>query len=162
MSDTPYYKQTYNQPESDIPNPSFGQVMKDFFLKPFTWNARSTRKEFWIGYAVQFVLSAILCTVMICSIFLYGTVDTNNTGWTPPVARVTYTVVFIQIICAVLLIWLKLGLLGSAVRRLHDSNHEGWWIWLYCIPFGWVFTLAFMIFPTLEEPVRWNGYLFTD
>lgn len=160
MTDTPYYKQNYHETKSDIPDPKFGQIMKDFFLAPFTWNARSTRKEFWVGYAVQFVLTNIIGVLMVLTFFLFGTVDTENTGWTPPVARVTITVIVLEIIFTLLLIWLKLGLLGSVVRRLHDTNHEGWWAWLYFIPFGWIFTLYFMILPTLEEPVRWNGYLF--
>lgn len=154
-----YYEQPYHEKESNIPDVSFKITIRNFFLKPFTWNARSTRKEFWIGYAIQFVLSTILTTLMVLSLLLYGTVDTNNTGWSAPVIRVTVTVAILETVFGLLLLWIKLGLLGSAVRRLHDSNHEGWWFWLYFVPFGWIFTLYFMIMPTVEEPVKWGSYL---
>ncbi|MCO0807359.1 DUF805 domain-containing protein [Lactobacillus helveticus] len=39
--------------------------------------------------------------------------------------------------------------------------HEGWWILLYLVPFGWIFIIYFMILPTVEKPVRWGNYLFT-
>ncbi|AYE60863.1 hypothetical protein BC335_0322 [Lactobacillus helveticus] len=79
----------------------------------------------------------------------YTTVDTNDTGWTEPVSSITITFIIINVIVAILLIWLKLGLLGTAVRRLHDTNHEGWWILLYLVPFGWIFIIYFMILPTV-------------
>lgn len=41
-----YCKQPYHEPESQVLNPSFSEIMKDFFFPPFKWNARSTRKEF--------------------------------------------------------------------------------------------------------------------
>nr|WP_228117023.1 DUF805 domain-containing protein [Lactobacillus amylolyticus] len=59
-------------------------------------------------------------------------------------------------------IWVNLGLLGSAVRRLHETNHSGWWLWLDLIPLGWLFILYFLILPTVEEPVRWGSYLYTE
>lgn len=46
MSDKPYYEQEYHAPESDIPDPSVGEIFKGLFLYPFTWAARSTRKAF--------------------------------------------------------------------------------------------------------------------
>ena len=64
------------------------------------------------------------------------------------------------IIITVLAIYLKLCLLGTAVRRLHDTDHEGWWVLLYFVPtFGWIIVLYFMVIPTMEEPVRWGSYL---
>lgn len=154
-----YYEQEYHEKESNIPDVSFKIIARNFFFKPFTWKARSTRKEFWIGYAIQFVLSTILTTLMISSLLLYGTVDMNNTGWSAPVIRVTVTVGIIETILGLLLLWVKLGLLGSAIRRLHDSNREGGWFLLYFVPFGWIFILYLMIMPTVEEPVKWGSYL---
>ena len=135
--------------------------MKDFFFAPFKWNARSTRKEFWVSYAIQLVISIIIGTIELLALLPYTTVDTNDTGWTEPVSSITITFIIINVIVAILLIWLKLGLLGTAVRRLHDTNHEGWWILLYLVPFGWIFIIYFMILPTVEKPVRWGNYLFT-
>lgn len=162
MSEMPYYKKDYHEPNSDIPNPSFGAIMKDFFFKPFTWNARETRKEFWISYAVQFVLSNIVGGLMLACLGFFSGVNTNGTYWSPQVAHATIATIICEIILVILLLWLKLGLLASAVRRMHDTNHEGWWVLLICVPFGWIAVLYFLILPTLEEPVRWNTYLFLN
>lgn len=34
MSDKPYYEQEYHAPESDIPDPSVGEIFKGLFLYP--------------------------------------------------------------------------------------------------------------------------------
>lgn len=53
--------------------------MKDFFFAPFKWNARSTRKEFWISYAVQVVISIIIGTIELLAILPYSSIDINDT-----------------------------------------------------------------------------------
>lgn len=68
----------------------------------------------------------------------------------------------IQIIIYLLIIWILLGLLGFTIRRLHDTDHTGWWYWISVIPFGYLFLLYFMVFPTVEKPVRWGSYLFKE
>ncbi|WP_434737889.1 DUF805 domain-containing protein, partial [Lactobacillus crispatus] len=45
----------------------------------------------------------------------------------------------IQIIIYLLIIWILLGLLGFTIRRLHDTDHTGWWYWISVIPFGYLF-----------------------
>lgn len=155
-----YYKQPYHEPESHVPNPSLGEIMKDFFFAPFKWNARSTRKEFWVSYAIQFVISLVIGIIEFLALIPYTSVDTNDTDWTAPMSNMTITFIVINVILAILLIWLKLSLLSAAVRRLHDSDHEGWWILLYLVPFGWIFIIYLMILPTVERPVRWGNYLF--
>ena len=126
MSEKPYYEQEYHAPESDIPDPSVGEIFKGLFLYPFTWAARSTRKAFWA------------------------------------VSHITFLTWLIELILFILLVWIKLGLLGYAVRRLHDANYSGWWLWLIIIPFGWIIAVIFLLLPTVEEPVRWVSYLFVD
>ena len=74
----------------------------------------------------------------------------------------TASYAFIVLILFILLVWIKLGLLGYAVRRLHDANYSGWWLWLIFIPFGWIIVVIFLLLPTVEEPVRWGSYLFVD
>ncbi len=144
MSDKPYYEQEYHAPESDIPDPSVGEIFKGLFLYPFTWAARSTR--------IASILA--LCTSGIFS------VTPNNVTWA--VSHITFLTWLIELILFILLVWIKLGLLGYAVRRLHDANYSGWWLWLIIIPFGWIIVVIFLLLPTVEEPVRWGSYLFVD
>lgn len=44
----PYYRQQYQGPRNDetIPTSAFGQIVKETFLRPFTWDARTTRRTF--------------------------------------------------------------------------------------------------------------------
>lgn len=48
----PYHEQEYVLEKNPIPEPSFGQIFKGLFTAPFKWNARSTRKAFWVAFAI--------------------------------------------------------------------------------------------------------------
>ena len=139
MSDKPYYEQEYHAPESDIPDPSL-------FLYPFTWAARSTRKAFWVAFVIQFLLTIVIGVISVAVFIPNGvlSVSRNDMSWV--LTHISFGVWLIELILFILLVWIKLGLLGYAVRRLHDANYSGWWLWL----------------PTVEEPVRWGSYLFVD
>ena len=65
MSEKPYYEQEYHAPKSDIPDPSIGEILRGLFLYPFTWNARSTRKAFWVAFVFQFLLTFVITIVSI-------------------------------------------------------------------------------------------------
>lgn len=47
------------------------------------------------------------------------------------------------------LLWLGLLLpsLGATARRLHDSDHSGWWQLLFLVPFGGIVILIFCLIP---------------
>ncbi len=162
MSDKPYYEQEYHEPASDIPDPSFGEIFKGLFLYPFTWAARSTRKAFWVSYAIQFVITLIIGIVMTLILFLTTNYSyVGNDTWTAVIHGMNFFTWLIALILLILEIWIKLGLLGYAVRRLHDADYSGWWLWLMLIPLGWIVVLIFLLLPTVEKPVRWGTYLFT-
>lgn len=162
MADKPYYEQEYHAPKSDIPDPSVGEIFKGLFIYPFTWNARSTRKAFWVAFAFQFLLTFLIAIVSILALATSGifSVTPDNVNWA--MTHINFLTWLIELILFILLVWIKLGLLGYAVRRLHDINYSGWWMWLVFIPFGWIIVFIFLLLPTVEEPVRWGSYLFTD
>ena len=87
-------------------------------------------------------------------------VTPDNVTWA--MTHINFLTWLIELILFIFLVWIKLGLLGYAVRRLHDINYSGWWMWLVFIPFGWIIVFIFLLLPTVEEPVRWGSYLFTD
>lgn len=162
MSDKPYYEQEYHAPESDIPDPSIGEIFKGLFLYPFTWAARSTRKAFWVAFVIQFLLTIVIGVISVAVFIPNGvlSVSRNDMSWV--LTHISFGVWLIELILCILLVWIKLGLLGYAVRRLHDANYSGWWLWLIFIPFGWIIVVIFLLLPTVEEPVRWGSYLFVD
>lgn len=162
MSDKPYYEQEYHAPESDVPDPSVREIFKGLFLYPFAWAARSTRKAFWVAFVIQFLLTIVIGVVSILALCTSGifSVTPNNVTWA--LSHITFLTWLIELILSILLLWIKLGLLGYAVLRLHDADYSGWWLWLILIPFGWIIVVIFLLLPTVEEPVRWGTYLFVD
>lgn len=163
MEDKPYYEQEYHEPKSNIPEPTFGQVFKLLFTAPFKWNARSTRKGFWISYAISAILSAILTGIIIAAIFVSGLSFALEDDIGKLTSGTVSTLAIIIVVAAfVVMIWVTLGQIGFTVRRLHDTDHSGWWYWIGFIPFGELVLLYFWILPTVERPVRWGGYLFTQ
>jgi uncharacterized membrane protein YhaH (DUF805 family) len=156
----PYYEHEYQSVPSQVPDSSFGQIMKETFLKPFVWNARSTRKTFWIGWAISEVLmiiSAIICFVPL-AIDVTWTDHGDVTGHVNDVASIWAWVIIA--IFVLVLIYCNLCQLGLGVRRLHDTNRSGYWMWLCLIPeIGRIILLILMLLPTAEIPVQWNHYL---
>lgn len=164
MSEKPYYEQEYVPEASSVPDPSFGQIFKGLFTAPFKWNARSTRKAFWVAFAIQCVASAILSILIAVSLIpsAHYSYTNGSVNWSITGGSLAIITIILEIVWVLLLFWIQLGMLGYAVRRLHDSDHSGWWLWLDCIPFGWIFILYFLILPSVEKPVRWGSYLFID
>ena len=85
-------------------------------------------------------------------------VTPDNVTWA--MTHINFLTWLIELILFILLIWIKLVLLGYAVRRLHDIIYTGWWILLMLIPLGWIFVLYFAIQPSKQEPVKWGTYLY--
>lgn len=52
-----------NKTTNEVPNPSFGSIMSETFTKLFVWNARSTRKTFWLGYLVIAIINFVVYQV---------------------------------------------------------------------------------------------------
>lgn len=161
MANKPFYEQEYHEQQNDVPNFKIGQILKTFFTKPFSWNARDTRKNFWVGYAAQFICEIILMAALALAMLpSYKIISDSPNDVDMTLTSLQPVTVIVGIIICILAIYLKLCLLGTAVRRLHDTDHEGWWVLLYFVPtFGWILVLYFMVIPTVEEPVRWGSYL---
>ena len=53
---------------------------------------------------------------------------------------------------------LLIPLLAVGARRLHDSNHSGWWQLMALIPVaGWMVLLVFMLLPGDEQDNRYGS-----
>ncbi|WP_281829057.1 MULTISPECIES: hypothetical protein [Lactobacillus] len=73
-----YYEKPYQESESSIPTPAVSQILKNLFLNPFNWSARSTRKEFWVSYAATAILDIILTII---AIFTVAPFSSFNNGY---------------------------------------------------------------------------------
>lgn len=164
-----YYEQKYQLSKNQVPDSSFGQIMRETFGDLFKWNARSTRKTFWTGFItsgiIEMILGMIWCFISFKQLMLnapsfypgyyYPHESFSNLfGHLSPAFYVGGIIIFL--IC----LYLFLCQLGLAVRRLHDIDHNGWWVWLTLIPqAGWIILLFYLLVPTMEKPVKWNHYL---
>lgn len=165
----PYYRQEYQGPRNDetVPVSTFGQIMKETFLRPFTWDARTTRRNFWIGIVVTEAIIWIggiitfFATVMPVSHYENDSTNMIN-GFAFNGDHASMIVITGMIIWGLIYLYLKLCQLGLAVRRLHDVDYTGYWLWLLVIPLGWIFILYFVILPSKQEPVQWGTYLYLD
>src|SRR5262249_34915382 len=95
---------------------SFTEAVKDGFRNYATFGGRASRRAFW-----WWVLFALLVNVA-------ANLTWRGSDSTLPLA----------------IVWLGLLLpnLSVSIRRLHDTNHTGWWILLGLIP---VIGLLFLV-----------------
>lgn len=159
-----YYDQVYN-PEMDrsnVPVPTIGQILKEHFFDCFKWNARSTRTSYWVGSAVNVVISIIGFIVYYLVVFLlflgapFTEIFNNNPF------LLTFSIIFL-IVLAAFWIWATIAQIGHTVRRLHDADFIGWWWWIGVIPYIGSILLPLLLFhPTVEKEVKWNTYLFEE
>ena len=142
-----------------VPNPTIKEILSETFTKPFTWNARTTRKGFWLGVLFMWIVSWLTLPVTVP--IVEATYSSMNGG--------TFTYNFMPtgistigvFLAYILSIYLWLCSLGLVVRRLHDSGHSGWWYWIMIVPvIGHVWLLILLIFPTKLGAVRWGSYLY--
>ncbi|HVD38826.1 MAG TPA: DUF805 domain-containing protein [Solirubrobacterales bacterium] len=102
---------------------SFGEAIRDGFTKYATFSGRSSRSAYW-WWILFYVLVAIAATILQAAV---------NT----------------QIIVA--LVWLAFFLpnLAVLVRRLHDTDHSGWWVLIGLIPL--IGAIVLIVFACLDS-----------
>lgn len=92
------------------------------------FNGRASRSEFW-WYAL---FTIILGGIISLAFFWSDTLEYIVTG--------------------IVNLLLLLPGLGLAVRRLHDTNHSGWWVLINLVPVvGWIVFVFFAV--TDSQPV---------
>lgn len=145
-----------NKTTNEVPNPSFGSIMSETFTKLFVWNARSTRKTFWLGYLVIAIINFVVYQVTMVP-YLRAVRLARITGNPLIIASGQRFLYYIGLIFS---LYLFLVVLGMMARRLHDTGRNAAWIWLILVPIvGAIVLIVFFCLPTLQEPVKWNKYL---
>jgi len=117
---------------------SFVGAIKKGFRGYVVWNARSTRAEYW-WWTLFAVIVAIVSSILDSIIF------GGDLGSVTPL----YTLTTLALFLPGLSVW---------IRRLHDIDRTGWWVWLGLIPFvGLIVLLIFTLLPSKVGPTRWNN-----
>jgi uncharacterized membrane protein YhaH (DUF805 family) len=110
---------------------TFAESIQICFSKFTTWQGRARRSEYW--WFVLFNVVASLVAVVI--------------------DRAIGTVPILQILVSLALL---LPGLAVSIRRLHDTNRSGWWIWIGLIPF--VGAIILIIFYCQDSTPHDNNY----
>jgi uncharacterized membrane protein YhaH (DUF805 family) len=111
----------------------FGGAVRGAFSHIATFRGRASRSAFW-WFAI---LSAVAWAIL-------GIIQDRSTV----AGAILYVIIGLPL-------WI--ANLSLAVRRLHDSNHTGWWWWIGLIPLvGWIILLVFYVLPGTPGPNRYN------
>lgn len=103
------------------------------------FQGRSTRREFWSYFLVQFLLLAVLVN----SVRLFVADEASAESASLP-------------LIAVLILAFALPNLAVSVRRLHDIDKPWWFILLGLVPvIGWLFWVVMMVQSGTDGP---NSY----
>lgn len=96
---------------------NFIEAIQSGFSKYVTWQGRASRSEYW-----YFQLFFVICVLL--AVLVGG-----DAG----------AIVFVILYLAIFLPYISV-----MVRRLHDTNHSGWWYWISLVPvIGAIILLVF-------------------
>ena len=111
----------------------FADAVRGAFTHAVTLQGRASRSAFW-----WFQLLAVIAYAVVSVI--------SNSS--------TVAGVILDIIIGIPILVTNIAL---AVRRLHDSNHTGWWWWIGLVPLvGWIVVIVFYLLPGTPGPHRYT------
>ena len=99
---------------------TFSQSIKSVFSKYADFSGRATRSEFWDFYLFHFLV------VMVYYIALFAMLGSGS--------RDSSAVGYLSVLIIIYALVMTIPSLAVTVRRLHDTGHSGWWIFLNLIP----------------------------
>lgn len=115
--------------------------VKSCLGKYATFQGRAPRSEYW-----WFVLFANLFVIFICIAFAaIGYVFGGMSGMS--------LAFIIGYVLSILMLFLPQ--LAVFVRRLHDTNHSGWWYFISLVPFG-VFYLFILLLTDSDDENKYG------
>jgi uncharacterized membrane protein YhaH (DUF805 family) len=117
----------------------FTDAVRSGLQKSFDWKGRASRPAFW-----WFVLATIIAGFALGIIIgILAAIKLAFLGY------ILYVVFYIGII---------FPSLSLAVRRMHDQDKSGWWLWIGLIPFvGGIILLVFYCLPGTEGPNQYGS-----
>ena len=118
----------------------FIESVKSVFTKYATFQGRSPRSEYWYFMLFNFLVSFML--------ILFA-------------AFLSIAAIEAALVMLVLLILYSLATMipsiSVTVRRLHDTNHSGWWYWISFVPYvGPLVLLVFMCIRGTDGPNQYG------
>jgi uncharacterized membrane protein YhaH (DUF805 family) len=111
----------------------FADAVRGAFSHPLTFRGRASRPAFWWFQLLTVIAYAVVSVIS---------------------DRSTVAGIILDIIIGIPMAVTNIAL---AVRRLHDSNHTGWWWWIGFVPLiGWIVSIVFYLMPSTPGRNRYN------
>ena len=113
----------------------FGDAIKTAFAKFSTFEGRASRSEFWWFWLFVGIITAIPYALLFTAMPADGE-TVGGAFW-----------VWLILLIALALIFL-IPYISVTVRRLHDTDHSGWWYWITLVPcIGGIWLLILLVLP---------------
>ncbi|RFA10682.1 DUF805 domain-containing protein [Subtercola boreus] len=124
-------------------NAPFGEAVRRFYKKYATFSGRASRAEYWWWALVAAIVNLVLQTIIQAS--GVGRLNADGTMGNPgPVGVLAAIILFVWVLATIV------PTIALTVRRLHDTDRSGWWVFIALVPLvGGIVLLVF----TLSAPV---------
>ncbi len=123
------------------------QLLQDVHFFDLTRLGRLSRAAFWCALLAHLFFLAILFVVPF------------ETAYRLQMQPDSSFVLFWMNVFLVALLAALVPIKRLAVRRLHDANFSGWWLWLLAIPYlGWLAVLVLLLLPSASFPNRFDRF----
>ena len=99
---------------------TFSQSIKSVFSKYADFSGRATRSEYWYFYLFNFLM-VMVYYIALFAMLVSGSRDSSAVG-------------YLSVMIIIYALVMTIPSLAVTVRRLHDTGHSGWWIFLNLIP----------------------------
>ncbi len=140
-------RQSVAKPEFVDPTLSLVRTLKHVFANCDNFTGRSRRAEFWTFVAFNCMMGFVLYMAMFASIGRdYITISAATTAteyWQLLIYSCFTRHLFVTLLTIIYLLLISLPLLAVTVRRLHDTNHSGLWLFAAIVPFIFGLSLNF-------------------
>lgn len=127
-----------------------GAAVQRFFKKYATFTGRASRSEYWWWVLVMAIVGAVF------SVLALATSGPTVNEFGEPVGPSGLGLVFF-VIYGLWSLATFVPYLALVVRRLHDGNRSGFWIFIAFVPFvGGIILLVFMLLDSKPEGARFD------
>ena len=116
---------------------TFTDSVRSCINKYATFSGRASRSEFWWFWLFIFIVQIVSLTIFSVIGYLLGGYD-----------GCTISLSICSVLCILLL---TVPYLSVLVRRLHDTNHSGWWYFISLIPLIGTIWLKYFLPPTVTR-----------
>ena len=116
------------------------KAYKKFWSNIFNFSGVASRGEYWIPVIINYILGFIWMA-LVQQILGHSIEDIYTWGdWSAKTGSLIISFI----------VWL--ATLSLRFRRLHDSNHSGWWILINILPFiGQLWFIILMLLPSIAN-----------